>query len=109
MTSRSLPVHVASQVSEFIRLQSPDRRRRLRLAVRALGSERGDIKALEGDLAGYHRLLLGSFRVILAYASSKRGPVIECFFIERRDVVYLMLHALMKAGLLNSKKDSVLD
>ena len=59
-------------------------RRQLRLAIRSLADGRGDVKALEGDLAGYCRLRVGSYRVILW----RSATVIECIFAERRSIVY---------------------
>ena len=78
-------VRLSAQVVEFVRSQAPEPRRRLRSALRALAREEGDLKPLEGPLQEYQRLRVGSYRVILRYASSK---VIECIFAERRNVVY---------------------
>ena len=78
-------VRVSAQVAEFVRRQAPEPRRRLRGALRALTREEGDLKPLEGPLQEYYRLRVGSYRVILHYASSK---TIECIFAERRNVVY---------------------
>ena len=78
-------VRLSAQVVEFVRSQAPEPRRRLRSALRALTREQGDLKPLEGPLQEYHRLRIGSYRVILRYASSK---TIECVFAERRNVVY---------------------
>jgi len=78
-------VRLSAQVVEFVRSQAPDPRRRLRNALRALTREEGDLKALEGPLQEYHRLRVGSYRVVFRYASSK---VVECVFAERRNVVY---------------------
>ncbi len=74
----------SAQVAEFVRSLAPEPRRQLRLAIRSLAQGRGDIKALEGELAGYWRLRVGSYRVILW-----QGPnVIECVFAERRSIIY---------------------
>ena len=78
-------VRLSAQVVEFVRSQAPEPRRRLRSALRALAREQGDLKPLEGPLQEYHRLRIGSYRVILGYASSK---TIDCVFAERRNVVY---------------------
>jgi mRNA-degrading endonuclease RelE of RelBE toxin-antitoxin system len=72
-------------VVEFVGCQAPEPRRRLRSALRALTREEGDPEPLEGPLQEYHRLRIGSHRVILRYASSN---TIECVFAERRNVVY---------------------
>jgi mRNA interferase RelE/StbE len=72
------------QVAEFLHSLAPEPRRRLRLAIRSLAQGRGDIKALEGDLDGYWRLRVGSYRVILWQSTT----VVECVFAERRSIVY---------------------
>ena len=43
------------------------------------------MKPLEGPLQDYYRLRVGSYRIILRYASAK---TIECVFAERRSLVY---------------------
>jgi len=42
------------------------------------------VRALEGKLAGYCRLRVGSYRVILW----KSSTVTECVFAERRSIIY---------------------
>ncbi len=92
---------VSGQVHEFVRRQPPESRRRLRLAMRALAREQGDIKALEGPLTGLYRLRIGRYRVLFAYSPPKRGnPVIQCLFAECRDVVYEVFEQLMTERLL---------
>ncbi len=72
------------QVSEFLRTLAPDPRRRLRLAIRSLAQGRGDIKSLEGDLGGYWRLRVGSYRVIFWQSTT----AIECVYAERGSIIY---------------------
>jgi mRNA interferase RelE/StbE len=72
------------QVAEFLRSLAPEPRHQLRLAIRSLAAGRGDVKALEGELAGYWRLRVGSYRVILW----RSATVIECVFAERRSIIY---------------------
>ncbi len=74
----------SAQVAEFVRGLAPEPRRQLRRAIRGLAQGRGDVKALEGDLAGYWRLRVGSYRVILW----RSGSVTECVFAERRSIIY---------------------
>ncbi len=89
-------VRLAPQVVAFIHAQAPETRRRLRLAFRALEQGRGDIKSLEGALDGYHRLRVGSCRVILRYDAESTTC---CVFAERRSMVYVMLEELLDRGL----------
>ena len=79
-----MTIKPSAQVAEFLRGLSPEPRRQLRVAIRALARNRGDIKALEGGLAGYWRLRVGSYRVILW----RSATVIECVFAERRSIIY---------------------
>jgi mRNA-degrading endonuclease RelE of RelBE toxin-antitoxin system len=77
-------IKVSAQVVEFVRGLSPDPRRRLRLAIRSLARGGGDVRALEGDLADYWRLSVGSYRVIFW----RSATIIECVFAEKRSIVY---------------------
>ncbi len=96
-----MDVEVSEQVASFIRRQPPEPRRYLRLALRALSSERGDIKALEGPLNGYHRLRIRGYRVVFAYDVAKQGrPVIRCIVVERRDIVYEVFEQMISDRLL---------
>jgi mRNA-degrading endonuclease RelE of RelBE toxin-antitoxin system len=81
-------VVLARQVVEFVRRLPPDPKRRLRLALRDLTREKGEIRALEPPLDGYCRLRVGGYRIVFSYA--KRGTI-ECIFAERRSVVYELL------------------
>ncbi len=92
-------VNLSHQVREFVRRLAPDPRGRVRRGLRLLEKERGDIKALEGDLACYYRLRIRSYRVIFAYRGTKRPgpPEIDCLFCEHRSVVYEAF-AAMAAG-----------
>ena len=94
MSDKAVRVIAARQVVEFVGKQAPESRHKLRVAVRGLAQERGDIKALEGRLIGYHRLSVGSFRVVFAYA--KGGAEIHCIVAERRDVVYVLLERMLR-------------
>jgi mRNA-degrading endonuclease RelE of RelBE toxin-antitoxin system len=93
-------VLAAAQVSEFIRTLAPETRRRVRLALRGLELDRGDVKALEGTLLGYHRLRVGAVRIIFRYQPSAAGrPQVLCVFAEHRSMVYLLLEGLLARGL----------
>lgn len=85
-------VQLRSQVKNFLDRLSPDPRRRLKLAIRALETERGSKLALREQLAGYHRLRVGGYRVIFRYLP---GRVIECVFAEERSLVYQLFEREM--------------
>lgn len=78
-------VRLSAQVVEFVHSQAPEPRHRLRSALRGLARDEGDLKPLEGPLQEYHRLRVGSYRVILRYATPK---TVDAVFAERRSVVY---------------------
>ena len=81
-------VEISDQVLDFVRSLTPEPRRSLRLALRGLEDERGDIKQLEGDLAGWCRLRVTSYRVIFRYEMEENQRVARCVFAERRELVY---------------------
>jgi len=83
-----MKIEVSEQVREFIRTCPPEPRRRLRDALRKLAEEKGDLKALDGELEGYHRLRVRSYRIIFRYETGKHGRRFFCPFVEHRGVVY---------------------
>ena len=96
-----MTVEVSGQVRDFIRCQAPDPRHKLRQAIRRLALERGDIRALEGPLKGFHRLRVGAYRIVFAYALEAGNPmVIRCLFAETRDIVYSVFSERLKARFL---------
>lgn len=68
-----MKVELSDQVLNFARSLAPEPRRSLRLALRGLEDDRGDIKQLEGDLAGWCRLRVTSYRVIFRYEKRIKG------------------------------------
>ena len=96
-----MKVEVSDQVLEFVRSQAPEPRRRLRLALRKLASEHGDIRSLEGPLRGYLRLRVGPYRVLLAYGTDAGRPKrLRCLFAERRDIVYEIFSRMLQDRIL---------
>jgi mRNA interferase RelE/StbE len=83
-------VRPAVQLIDFVRRLAPEPRRVVRLALKGLVHERGDIRALEGTLAGYYRLRAGRHRIIFSYALD---GAIEAVFIEERSLVYEVFEA----------------
>jgi mRNA interferase RelE/StbE len=83
-------LRTALQVIAFTRRLAPEQRRAVTAALPELRRERGDLRALEGTLAGYYRLRVGRFRLIFAYA---RDGAIEVIFIEERGLVYEVFEA----------------
>lgn len=81
-------VQWSGQVLNFVSSLAPDPKRKLRLAIRGLTADRGDIQPLVDELTGYSRLRVGDFRVIYREAFEKGKAVRKCLFVERRDMVY---------------------
>ncbi len=92
-------VEISDQVMDFVRSLAPEPRRSLRLGLRGLEEDSGDIKQLEGDLAGWCRLRVKSYRVIFRYDLTEDHRVARCVFAERRELVYELFAEVMK-GLL---------
>jgi mRNA interferase RelE/StbE len=59
LSQLSVKVEIERQVARFIRFLAPEPRRVLRQGLRALEGERGNIRALEGELSGFYRLRVG--------------------------------------------------
>jgi len=78
-------IKLSGQVLGFVRSLPPDSRHKLRLALTGLSRGQGDIRPLEGDLAGYSRLRVASYRGILFYRDTNQ---IECIFAEHRSIIY---------------------
>lgn len=65
----------------------------LKRAILALAEERGDIRALTDELAGFHRLRVGRFRVVFRYLP---GRVIDCVYAEERKLIYEVFEAELR-------------
>jgi mRNA-degrading endonuclease RelE of RelBE toxin-antitoxin system len=94
-------IRVESQVEAFVKSLAPDPRRRLRLAIKGLANGRGDIKFLEGNLAGYGRLSVSGYRVIFKERSDRGTRIIDCLFVERRALVYEIFVNLLSERMLD--------
>jgi hypothetical protein len=96
-----MKIELSEQVIAFVRAQAPEPHRRLRLALRGLAAERGDIITLQGPLNRYSRLRVGAFRVVFIRDSRPDLPTcIRCIFAERRDTVYTVFSHMLKQDLL---------
>ena len=83
-------LRLASQVTEYARRLAPEPRRMVRLALKELKYERGDIRALETPLVGFYRLRVGRHRIIFTYAAD---GAIDAVFMEDRSLVYEVFEA----------------
>jgi mRNA-degrading endonuclease RelE of RelBE toxin-antitoxin system len=90
-------VELDPQVAGFVRALAPEPRKRLRQALRGLEQEKGDLKQLEADLAGYARLRVGSYRVVVRFHAQGDQRVARCVFAEKRPVVYELFAEILRA------------
>jgi len=91
-----IKVELDPQVAEFVRSLAPDPRKRLRQALHDLEQEKGDLKQLEADLAGYARLRVGGHRVLVRFCAERGQRVARCVFAERRPVVYELFAEILR-------------
>ena len=89
-------VELDPQVAAFVRSLAPEPRRQLRQALRGLETERGDIKQLEADLAGYARLRTGTYRIIVRFYAAGGQRAARCVFAEKRSVVYELFSEILR-------------
>jgi len=75
-------------VEAFVKSLAPEPRRALTRAIKSLARKPGDVKALEGDLAGYRRLCVAGHRVIFTERAEAGERIVDCLFAERRAVIY---------------------
>ncbi len=87
-----IKVRVQQEVVDYLRRLAPKPRHALRLGIKALAQERGDIKPLTDDLEGFYRLRVGSHRVIFEYEVLRRTPTITCVFAGPRKWIYEVFH-----------------
>ena len=88
-------VELDPQVADFVRSLTPEPRQRMRTALRALEKDQGDLRSLEGDLTGYCRLRVGSYRIIIRFHTDREQRIARCVFAERRSIVYELFAALI--------------
>ena len=99
---RTYKVTISGQVETYLRTLSPAPKHAVREAIAKLAFQQGDITALENELAGYHRLRVGRYRVIFTHAP---GMTIDCLFMESRKLVYEVFAALLKEQITESNQN----
>jgi mRNA interferase RelE/StbE len=88
-----IPVRVQEEVLNYLRRLPPQPRHALRVAIKGLARERGDIKPLTEELEGFFRLRVGSHRVIFEYEIIDDRRVITCVFAGPRKWIYEIFHS----------------
>jgi mRNA-degrading endonuclease RelE of RelBE toxin-antitoxin system len=89
-------VELDPQVADFVRALAPEPRKRLREGLKGLEREKGDLKQLEADLAGYARLRIGSYRILVRFYAQSGQRVARCVFAEKRSVVYELFAEILR-------------
>jgi mRNA-degrading endonuclease RelE of RelBE toxin-antitoxin system len=93
-------VRVSGQVESFVKSLAPEPRRALRTGIKSLASQRGDIKHLEGDLAGWSRLRIYTYRVVFKEIWQDGQRLVDCVYANRRSVVYDLFKEILRSQLL---------
>lgn len=80
-----MKISASEQVQGWLVALPPETKKRVRLALRDLRKNRGDIRALQKELAGWCRLRVGGLRIVYR---TLPGKIIRLEYADRRDVVY---------------------
>jgi len=99
-------IKIGPFAENFINTLSPEPKRALRLGIKGLEKDAGDLKQLEGRLAGYSRLRIGRIRVIFKVESVRGERVIFCVYVNFRPVVYELFEQLLASGLIEELKQN---
>ena len=94
-----ISVRVQQEVVDYLRRLPPQPRHALRLAIKALSRERGDIKTLTDELEGFHRLRVGPHRVIFEYEVIRGKMGITCVFAGPRKWIYEVFQSRLREQL----------
>ena len=86
-------VVVHTRVRDFVKALPPEPRKKLRNAIRGLAHHKGDIKPLQGALAGTYRLRAGAYGVIFSTQMQEGKRVVICHYAQHRSIVYEVLEA----------------
>ncbi len=83
-----IAVRVQEEVVDYLRRLAPQPRQALRLAIKHLSGDKGEIKSLTDELEGLYRLRVGSHRVTFEYEIIEGRQVITCVFAGPRKWIY---------------------
>ena len=81
------------EVLDYLRRLAPKPRHMIRLAIKGLAGEAGDIRPLTDELEGFYRLRIGSHRVVFEYEVIGGRRVITCVYAGSRKWVYEVFHS----------------
>ena len=91
-----IAVRVREEVLDYLRKLPPQPRHALRVAIKAQANERGDIRSLVEELEGFHRLRVGSHRVIFEYEMLDGVRTITCVFAGPRKWIHEVFHSRIR-------------
>jgi mRNA-degrading endonuclease RelE of RelBE toxin-antitoxin system len=80
-----MKILASDAVQQWLVALPPETKKRVRVALRELQNGRGDIRALQGELAGFCRLRIGGLRIVYSH---HRGRIIRLEYADSRDVIY---------------------
>ncbi|MCC5847283.1 MAG: hypothetical protein JJU29_04240 [Verrucomicrobia bacterium] len=87
-----MKISASEQVQAWLTALPPQRKHRVRLALRGLEKGQGNIRPLSGKLEGYNRLRVGGMRILYRQVSSKE---ILLEYANTRDVVYELFESFL--------------
>ena len=98
-------VEYAPPVEDFLRRLPPEPKHALRRGIKALATLQGDIKPLEGRLAGYFRLRVMTYRVIFATRVQQGEGRVQCLYEGPRATVYEAFTAVLAVRIAGQMKE----
>jgi len=98
-------VEYAPPVESFLRRLPPEPKHALRRGIKALAALQGDIKPLEGRLAGYYRLRVMTYRVIFAIRVEQGEGRVQCLYAGPRATVYEAFMAVLAKRIAGQKAE----
>ena len=93
-------VRVSAQLEGFVKSLAPEPRKALRTGIKSLAGGRGDIKHLEGELVGWNRLRVQTYRVVFKEIWKDGQRIVDCVYANRRSVVYDLFKEILRSQLL---------
>lgn len=91
-----MPVRIQDEVLDYLRRLSPKPRHAIRLAIKRLAKEEGDIKPLTDELEGFYRLRIGSHRVVFEYEAFDGRRWITCVYAGPRKWIYEVFQSRLR-------------
>lgn len=89
-------VRIQEEVFDYLRRLAPEARHALRMAIKGLCLEEGDIRPLADELEGFHRLRVGTHRVVFEYETVRGARLITCVFAGSRNWVYAVFQSRLR-------------